>query len=154
LYAYTVEDAAWWAAELGREITPGLFGENLTLAGIDCVHALFGERWRIGAEVVVEVRMPRTPCDNLSLRMGIHGFHKRFSASKRVGAYLKVLRTGRIAAGDPVVIEHRPRHGVTIADWIGRREPDDGRKLLESGVELADEIRRSAQRLRRRRAGG
>jgi MOSC domain-containing protein YiiM len=152
LYAYAVEDAEWWASELGREVAPGLFGENLTVADIDCTHAVFGERWRLGSVVVVEVRMPRTPCDNLSLRLGIPGFHRRFSASRRVGAYLKVLSPGRIAAGDPAVIEHRPRHGVTIADWIGRRDPDDARKLLDSGIDLADEVRRSAQRLKRRSA--
>jgi MOSC domain-containing protein YiiM len=153
LYAYAVEDAEWWAGELAREVTPGLVGENLTVAGIDCTHALFGERWRLGSGVVVEVRMPRTPCDNLSLRLGIPGFHRRFSASRRVGAYLKVLRSGRIAATDPVEIEHRPPHGVTIADWIGRRDPDDGRTLLDSGIDLADDVRRSAQRLIRRTTG-
>src|SRR4029078_1049916 len=30
VYAYGSEDAAWWAAELDREIVPGMFGENLT----------------------------------------------------------------------------------------------------------------------------
>lgn len=35
VYAYASEDAAWWAEELGREIPPGLFGENLTTVGLD-----------------------------------------------------------------------------------------------------------------------
>ena len=154
LYAYAVEDAAWWAEELGREITPGLFGENLTTEGVDCTHALLGERWRLGPEVLVEVRMPRSPCDNLSARMGIHGFHRQFSASRRVGAYLAVLVPGRVAAGDLVTIEHLPSHGITIADWVGRRDPEDGRRLLESGVELAPDVRRTALRLTRRSRHG
>ena len=29
VYLYADEDAAWWAAELGREISPGLFGAGL-----------------------------------------------------------------------------------------------------------------------------
>jgi len=33
VYAYAHEDALWWSGELGREIAPGMFGENLTLAG-------------------------------------------------------------------------------------------------------------------------
>lgn len=150
LYAYAVEDAAWWTAELGREITPGLLGENLTTEGIDCTHALLGERWRIGAEVLVEVRMPRTPCDNLSLRMGLHGFHRQFSASRRVGAYLSVLVPGFVKAGDRVVIDHRPSHGITIADWAYRRDPEHGRRLLESSDDLAADVRRTAQRLSRK----
>src|ERR687885_1843956 len=35
VYAYAAEDAAWWAAELGRELPPGMFGENLTVTGLD-----------------------------------------------------------------------------------------------------------------------
>jgi MOSC domain-containing protein YiiM len=118
LYAYAAEDAEWWTAELGRRITPGLFGENLTTHGLDITHALIGERWRIGNTVVVEVRMARTPCTNLSARMGIPRFHKRFAAAGRPGAYLKVLATGSIAAGDPITIEHRPADGVAVGDSI------------------------------------
>ena len=35
VYAYASEDTAYWAAELGRELPHGTFGENLTLEGID-----------------------------------------------------------------------------------------------------------------------
>ena len=151
LYAYAVEDANWWAAKLGRDITPGMFGENLTTEGMDCTNALLGERWRIGPDVLVEVRMPRSPCDNLSLRMGLHGFHRRFSASRRVGAYLAVLVPGIVSAGERVTVENRPSHGVTIGDWAGRRDPELGRRLLESGDDLAADVRRTALRLVRGR---
>src|SRR4051812_47172410 len=33
----------------------------------------------------------------------------------RPGAYLRVLEPGEILAGDPVTVEDRPAHGVTIA---------------------------------------
>ncbi|MGZ0148358.1 MOSC domain-containing protein [Kribbella sp. WER1] len=104
LYAYAAEDAEWWAAELGREIPPGLFGENLTTRGLDVTGAAIGERWRIGS-VLVEVRSPRTPCGNLSGRMGIKRFHQRFARSGRVGVYLKVLETGSVQAGDPITLD-------------------------------------------------
>ncbi|WP_350278502.1 MOSC domain-containing protein [Kribbella sp. HUAS MG21] len=103
LYAYAAEDAEWWAAALGREIPPGLFGENLTTRGLDVTGALIGERWRIGG-ILVEVRSPRTPCGNLSGRMEIKRFHQRFARSGRVGVYLKVLTTGSIQAGDPIEV--------------------------------------------------
>ena len=35
VYAYAIEDVDWWEAELGRELGPGFFGENLTLRGVD-----------------------------------------------------------------------------------------------------------------------
>src|SRR4028118_2119994 len=30
VYAYAMEDLQWWADQLGRELVPGQFGENLT----------------------------------------------------------------------------------------------------------------------------
>jgi MOSC domain-containing protein YiiM len=122
LYAYAAEDADWWSTELDRDIPPGLFGENLTTRGLDITGALIGERWRIGGPktgILVEVRSPRDPCGNLSARMAIPKFHRRFVATGRVGAYLKVLSTGSVRAGNRIVVVHRPTHGVSIAEASG-----------------------------------
>ncbi len=35
VYAYAKEDYAWWQEQLGFELTPGQFGENLTTENID-----------------------------------------------------------------------------------------------------------------------
>src|SRR4051794_12416625 len=35
VYAYARESYDWWEAELGRPLADGVFGENLTLRGID-----------------------------------------------------------------------------------------------------------------------
>jgi MOSC domain-containing protein YiiM len=123
LYAYAVEDAEWWGAELGREIPPGLFGENLTTSGLDITGAVIGEQWRIGGAtngILVEVRSARTPCGNLSGRMGIHRFHHRFAKTGRVGAYLKVLETGSVRAGNRIVVVHRPTDGPTVGETARR----------------------------------
>jgi MOSC domain-containing protein YiiM len=117
LYAYAEEDADWWATDLGRDVAPGLFGENLTTSGLDITGALIGERWQIGGPktgILVEVRSPRTPCGNLSGRMRIPRFHHRFVRTGRVGAYLKVLSTGSVRAGNRIVVVHRPPSGITI----------------------------------------
>ena len=45
VYAYSQEDAAFWVGELGRELWPGAFGENLTTAGVETSGAVIGERW-------------------------------------------------------------------------------------------------------------
>jgi MOSC domain-containing protein YiiM len=62
VYAYAREDLDRWAAELGRELPNGSFGENLTTAGLDVNGALLGERWRVGAGLLLEVSCPRIPC--------------------------------------------------------------------------------------------
>jgi MOSC domain-containing protein YiiM len=148
LYAYSLEDNMWWSSELGRAIEPGTFGENLTTEGLDVNGAVIGERWRIGGSAgpLVEVRMPRTPCPNLSARMGIPRFHLRFDRAGRIGAYLRVLSAGTITADATVDIVYRPQHGVTVASARSGADPLALRQLLDSGVDLADEVARMARR--------
>ena len=113
LYAYAQEDADWWAAELGRDLPAGRFGENLRTTGLDLTGAVLGERWRIGT-VLAEVTAPRTPCAKLQALWGVPRLIKRFTAHGASGAYLRVLEVGDIGAGDAIEVLERPEHGVTI----------------------------------------
>ncbi len=154
LYVYAREDSDWWAAELDREIPFGLFGENLDTEGLDISGAMIGERWRIGdgdEAVEVEVRSPRIPCVTFQARMGLDGWVKRFTRAGRPGAYLKVLRTGSIAAGDAVTMLRRPGHGVAIRHLLAGMEPDQARELLASGIDLDPYVRSLAERVAARR---
>jgi MOSC domain-containing protein YiiM len=114
-YVYAIEDYEWWSRELDRGLAPGTFGDNVTTSGLDVTNALIGERWRVGS-ALLEVTDPRIPCSTLSTRMGIRGFVKRFAAAKRFGAYTRIVEEGDVAAGDPLEVEYRPEHGVTIVD--------------------------------------
>jgi MOSC domain-containing protein YiiM len=113
VYAYAAEDAAWWAEELGREIPPGMFGENLTLEGVDVSGALVGQRWTIGT-AELEVCQPRLPCAKLGLRFGDPLMVRRFAEARRPGAYLRIVREGELGAGDEVHAGAPPAHGVTV----------------------------------------
>jgi MOSC domain-containing protein YiiM len=114
VYAYAREDLDDWQAELGRPLAGGTFGENLTTAGLDVNGALIGERWQVGDQVVLEVRVPRIPCGTFAYWMAEQGWIKRFTAAARPGAYLRVLVPGEISAGDPITVLHRPEHRVSI----------------------------------------
>ncbi len=114
VYAYSVDDLGFWSAELGQEIAPGGVGENLTLSGVDCSHAVLGERWQVGDAVLV-VRGPRTPCRMLAAFRGVPDLVRRFSAAGRPGCYLAVERPAAVAAGDTVRVLDRPDHGVDAA---------------------------------------
>ncbi len=127
LYAYAAEDTEWWEGELGRDLAPGTFGENLTLRGIDVTGALVGERWRIGT-VLLEVSSPRIPCWKLAKKMGDPRFIKRFAQAGRPGAYLRIIEEGELGAGDAVEIVARPDHDVTLALFVEAYEHD--RSLL------------------------
>lgn len=119
VYAYAREDLDSWAVELGLELADGAFGENLTTTGLDVTGARVGERWRIGHDLVPQVTDPRVPCGTFAARMAQlgrpgRGWQKQFTLAGRPGAYLRVVAPGEIRSGDPVVVEHRPDHDVTI----------------------------------------
>jgi MOSC domain-containing protein YiiM len=115
VYAYAQEDADHWVAELGRELPPGRFGENLRTTGLDLNAVLIGERWRIGT-ALFEVTAWRTPCANFARFWGIPDLVKRFAAHGATGAYLRVLENGDVGSGDAVEVVVRPEHRVTVGE--------------------------------------
>jgi MOSC domain-containing protein YiiM len=117
VYAYAEEDYRYWADEEGVLTQPGLFGENLTVRGIELRSAVVGERWRIGS-ALLEVAQPRLPCFKLGIRMGDPHFPKRFLAAARPGAYLRIIEEGELRAGDAIDMVVRPDHGVTLRHMV------------------------------------
>jgi MOSC domain-containing protein YiiM len=116
VYAYAREDLDWWTEQLGRELRNGMFGENLTTAGIDVSAALIGETWRVGT-VELQVTSSRIPCNTFKAWMDEEPhWVKRFAAAGRPGAYLRVLRPGVVAAGDILRVTSRPAIAVTVAE--------------------------------------
>jgi MOSC domain-containing protein YiiM len=128
VYAYAREDYDWWEEQIGRELVPGNFGENLTTSGLDLNDARVGDRWEVGT-VLLEVSEPRLPCFKLGLRMGDPTFLKTFAQALRPGAYLRILRDGELGAGDDIAVVERPDHDVTM-ELIARAALHD-RSLAE-----------------------
>ena len=116
-YAYAMEDYAWWKGELGRELPPGQFGENLTLRDVAVNGALIGERWRVGS-ALLQVTAPRVPCFKLGMKMDDPAFVKRFAVALRPGAYLSVLEPGEVGSEDLVAIVSRPNHAMSIEEMV------------------------------------
>ncbi|MET8368843.1 MOSC domain-containing protein [Micromonospora profundi] len=153
VYAYALEDYGWWQARLGRRLSNGLFGENLTTEGVDVNGAVIGERWRVGARLVLQPTFGRIPCVTFQRKMGEPGWVKTFARANRPGAYLRVVEPGEVRADDVVSVEDRPAHGVSIA--MAFRAYMTEPELLPELVEvdgLPDDLRETlAERLPRRR---
>jgi MOSC domain-containing protein YiiM len=147
VYAYAREDYEWWERELGRELGPGSFGENLTTQGLDLNAARAGERWRIGT-VLLEVSEPRLPCQKLGLRMEDYRFPKRFAAALRPGAYLRIVEAGELGAGDEIEVVERPDHEVTMRFMADSRLSRGGHdeRLLAAADAIPAKWRRRALR--------
>ncbi|WP_332667277.1 MOSC domain-containing protein [Aeromicrobium sp.] len=113
VYAYAREDLEVWERILGRELRAGQFGENLTTQGIDLNAARAGDRWRIGG-TLLEISGVRIPCSVFQGFLGEQQWVKRFTLEGRPGAYLRVIETGTVSAGDPIEIVERRDHDVTV----------------------------------------
>jgi MOSC domain-containing protein YiiM len=114
-YAFAREDLDVWERELGRPLGNGSFGENLTTCGYDINDALIGERWRIGAALVVEVTGGRVPCRTFAGWLGEKGWVRRFTQVARTGTFLRVVEPGLVCPGDAIDVVDRPGHDVTVS---------------------------------------
>ena len=115
VYAYAREDLDASEIQLQRELTNGMFGENLTTAGVEVTEARIGERWRVGTDgLVLEVSAPRTPCRTFAAFLHLNQWIKTFTQVGKPGAYLRVISPGTVRAGDAITVDYRPDHDVTI----------------------------------------
>jgi len=139
VYAYPSEHYPAWLQELPELDLPwGVFGENLTTAGLHEDSVGIGDHLRIGT-ALFRITQPRIPCFKLGVRFARPDMVKRFQHSGRSGFYLAVVETGELAAGDP--IEHRPNAAASlsvaaITSLYVAREPD--REVLRRAAELAE----------------
>jgi len=69
IYVYGAADNAWWSQELGREIVPGTFGENLTISELESAQFIIGDRLQIGSRYFAS-DLPALPVQHAG---GAHG---------------------------------------------------------------------------------
>lgn len=130
VYIYLQSDYDWWADSVGP-LTPGTFGENLTISNLSGDTLAIGDRLQIG-DVLLEVTYHRTPCATLGRKMGDPRWVKRFAKALRPGAYTRVLAPGTVEAG--MAVGYTPFAGerVTVSELMatdGMRERP--RELME-----------------------
>ncbi len=104
IYIYGSADYDWWSRELNREITPGTFGENLTVSELESAQFNIGDRLHIGS-VIFEISAPRIPCSTFAARMEDPQFVKCFRDAERPGLYCRIIKEGSVKAGDNVRVE-------------------------------------------------
>lgn len=92
----------------------GMFGENLTVAGLDEREMYIGDQYQIG-EALVEVSEPREPCYKLGIRFGTQAVLKPFLNQPHCGVYVRVLRPGKVETGDELVLVKRVQEEFTMA---------------------------------------
>ena len=113
MYVYGTRDYDWWSTELGRDLYPGTFGENLDITELESSQFNIGDRLLIGS-VILEISAPRIPCGTLAARMEDPQFVKRFRHAERPGFYCRVLQEGTVEMGNDVKIERYEKETVSV----------------------------------------
>ncbi len=116
VYGYPSEHYPFWREELpGVNLPWGMFGENLTTAGLSEDELHIGDRIQIGCAIVM-VRQPRMPCYKLAAKFRRDDMIDRFLVSERSGFYFSVEREGSVAVDDDFQLLKRNDSGITIAE--------------------------------------
>ncbi len=107
LLMYAASHYPLWEAELGQPMSPGAFGENLTVLGLDEESVCIGDVLAIGP-VRLQVSQPRQPCATLARRHRVRDMITIVRGNGRSGWYLRVLQEGILEAGQSIEVADRP----------------------------------------------
>lgn len=135
VYGYPEEHYRFWREQLPEmDLTPGLFGENLTTRGLTEDEVSIGDQFRVGS-AVLQVTQPRMPCFKLGIRFGRPDMVKRFWNSGRPGMYFSVIEDGDVAAVDSIERVAHVADGISVADVVSLyRGDNNSRELLERAL--------------------
>jgi ferredoxin-NADP reductase/MOSC domain-containing protein YiiM len=133
---YQIQSYRYWQEYFGRDdFGYGQFGENLTVDGLTDDEVCIGDRYRIG-EAEFEVTQPRVTCYRVGLRVGEPELPALLVSRHRPGFYLRVLREGRIQAGDRIVKTRTGPGALSVAEvdallYLPGRDPAKLRVALQ-----------------------
>ena len=116
-YLFSEDWYAYWKAlypALNWEL--GMFGENLTVKGLDETELMMGSLYRIG-EAVVRITTPREPCFKLGLRFEDQGIIEAFIKHGHPGSYVSVLESGYVRKGDSLELLESKEGSLSISDF-------------------------------------
>jgi MOSC domain-containing protein YiiM len=116
VYAFPAAHYPVFEAALGRSLSPGFVGENLTIgSGVTEADVCIGDIWAWG-DARLEVASPRSPCYKLGIRMGRQALRRWLREDGLVGWYLRVLRQGTVPTSGEIVVESRHPAGVSVLE--------------------------------------
>ena len=139
VYLYRQEDNEWWSTELGRDVPPGTFGENLTVKGLAEPYLCVGDEI-ILPELRLQVTAPRIPCNTLAAKMNDKLFAKKFMKARLPGIYCRVLEAGTVREGDTFSVVEYPGNRIStvqsFVDWKRKMTPAEISVYLDAPIDI------------------
>lgn len=113
-YLYSADHYSYWKNVYPNlEWNFGMFGENMTIKGLDEKLIKIGSQYKVG-EAIIEITVPREPCYKLGIRFNDQEIIKKFITIPFCGTYVKVLQEGIVKNGDKLQLIKQGK-GTTIA---------------------------------------
>ncbi|OGW24039.1 MAG: hypothetical protein A3K09_03355 [Nitrospinae bacterium RIFCSPLOWO2_12_FULL_47_7] len=112
---YCHDHYPYWEKELSRKLAPGAFGENLTVKGFGEDDVCIGDIFCIG-EATVQCTQPRQPCHKLNKVFALPELAVHVQQSGYTGYYLRVLKPGRVQAGDKIELLQKGAKEFSISE--------------------------------------
>jgi MOSC domain-containing protein YiiM len=150
-YLYSADHYPFWKdkfPELKWEW--GMFGENLTVSGLDESEIRIGDRFQIGG-AIVQVSQPRQPCFKLGVRFGDQKVVDDFWNSPFPGVYVRILQPGNVAKGDRFTLLESNPDSLSVSQVfsifrINRTDINLIKKAIDEPF-LAESCRKDIQKL-------
>ncbi len=117
-YLFSADQYPYWKAKYPNlEWDWGMFGENLTVEGLDETKIYIGDIYRIGS-ALVQVSQPREPCYKLGIRFGSQEILKQYIDHGRPGTYVRVLESGEITENTPLILVEKSENQLTVQQFF------------------------------------
>ncbi len=149
-YLFSVDQYDYWKNKYpDLDWDWGMFGENLSISGLDESTLRIGDVLQIG-QALVEVSEPREPCYKLGIKFGSQDILPQFVARAYPGTYVRVLEEGLVAEGDQVQLVRKSENPLTIKaffEFSFMREKDPA--ILKLALENPALAQRKKEKLKR-----
>ena len=115
LCVYSFEHYSFWEQEILKKLSPGAFGENLTVSGLDEKQVCLGDIFSFG-NAKVQISLPREPCHKLNKIFNKNDMACKFQKTGFTGFYLRVLKGGTVKPKMALRLLQKGKHEITIAE--------------------------------------
>lgn len=127
----------------------GMFGENVTIDGMDESELYIGSVYRLG-DATVQITVPREPCYKLGIRFKDQNIIREFVDHGHPGTYVRILEEGSVEKGDSFLLVEQASHSLTIEKFYkllySKQKDQDLLNLAIENEAIPDKTRKKLRR--------
>lgn len=113
-YLFAADQYSFWKHKYPKlEWNWGMFGENLTVLGMDESLIRIGDIYKIGT-ALVQVSQPREPCYKLGVRFNDQNILRQYVDHAFPGTYVRILEEGEVRKEDEIILIEQSENTLTV----------------------------------------